>query len=46
VSNEYLVFKPDIVYRTAHPGKSALKCVMAGVDAIVALGFVELLHRD
>ncbi|HKD07584.1 MAG TPA: prolyl oligopeptidase family serine peptidase [Bryobacteraceae bacterium] len=41
VSNGYLVFTPDIVYTTGYPGQSALKCVMAGVDAIVARGFVD-----
>ena len=41
VSNGYLVFTPDIVYTTGYPGQSALKCVMAGVNSIVALGFVD-----
>ncbi len=41
VSNGYLVFTPDIVYKTGYPGQSALKCVMAGVDAVVARGFVD-----
>ncbi len=41
VSNGYLVFTPDIVYTVGYPGSSALKCVMAGVDAVVAKGFVD-----
>jgi len=41
VSNGYLVFTPDIVYTTGYPGQSALKCVMGGVDAMVARGFVN-----
>jgi dipeptidyl aminopeptidase/acylaminoacyl peptidase len=41
VSNGYLVFTPDIVYTIGYPGPSALKCVMAGVDAVVAKGFVD-----
>ena len=41
VSNGYLVFTPDIVYKIGYPGQSALKCVMAGVDAVVARGFVD-----
>ena len=41
VSNGYLVFTPDIVYTIGHPGQSALKCVLAGVDAIAARGFVD-----
>jgi dipeptidyl aminopeptidase/acylaminoacyl peptidase len=40
-SNGYLVFTPDIVYTTGYPGQSALKCVMSGVDAVVARGFVD-----
>jgi dipeptidyl aminopeptidase/acylaminoacyl peptidase len=41
VSNGYLVFTPDIVYTTGYPGESALKCVMGGVNAITARGFVD-----
>ena len=41
VSNGYLVFTPDIVYQTGYPGQSALKCVMAGVNAVTARGFVD-----
>ena len=41
VSNGYLVFTPDIVYTTGYPGQSALKCVLGGVNAITARGFVD-----
>lgn len=41
VSNGYLVFTPDIVYTIGYPGQSALKCVMAGVNAVTAKGFVD-----
>ena len=41
VSHGYLVFTPDIVYTTGYPGQSALKCVMAGVNSMVAKGFVD-----
>ncbi|HXC97061.1 MAG TPA: prolyl oligopeptidase family serine peptidase [Edaphobacter sp.] len=41
VSNGYLVFTPDIVYTTGYPGQSALKCVLGGVNAVTALGFVD-----
>jgi dipeptidyl aminopeptidase/acylaminoacyl peptidase len=41
VSNGYLVFTPDIVYTTGYPGESALKCVLAGVNAVTARGFVD-----
>ena len=41
VSNGYLVFTPDIVYTTGYPGESALKCVLGGVNAVTARGFVD-----
>ncbi len=41
VSNGYLVFTPDIVYTVGYPGQSALKAVLAGVDAVAAKGFVD-----
>lgn len=40
-SNDYLIFMPDIVYKVGYPGKSALNCVMPGVDSIVKMGFVD-----
>ncbi|MBV9240441.1 MAG: S9 family peptidase, partial [Acidobacteria bacterium] len=40
-SNGYVIFMPDIVYKTGYPGKSALNCVLPGVDAVVAKGFVD-----
>jgi dipeptidyl aminopeptidase/acylaminoacyl peptidase len=41
VSHGYLVFTPDIVYTTGYPGQSALKCVLGGVNAVTARGFVD-----
>jgi len=40
-SNDYVVFMPDIVYKTGYPGKSALNCVVPGVDAVVKQGYVD-----
>jgi dipeptidyl aminopeptidase/acylaminoacyl peptidase len=40
-SNGYVVLNPDIVYEIGYPGQSALKCVTAAVDAVVAMGFVD-----
>ncbi len=40
-SNGYLVFVPDIVYRTGFPGESAINCIMPGVTALVDRGFVD-----
>ena len=41
VSNGYLWFTPDIVYDEGYPGDSALKCVVSGVQAVIAKGFVD-----
>ena len=35
VSNEYLVFVPDIIYREGHPGESALDCIVPGVEKLI-----------
>ena len=41
VSNGYLWFVPDIVYRDGFPGESCEKCVVSGVQHIVSMGFVD-----
>jgi dienelactone hydrolase len=41
VSNGYLVFTPDIHYKTGFPGKSAFNCVMSGVDQLKHLTYVD-----
>lgn len=40
-SNGYLVFNPDVHYRDGYPGESAFNCVMPGVTALLAKGFVD-----
>jgi dipeptidyl aminopeptidase/acylaminoacyl peptidase len=40
-SNGYLVFNPDVHYRDGYPGESAFNCVMPGVTALIAKGFVD-----
>lgn len=35
VSNEYLVFVPDIHYQVGHPGKSAMDCIVPGVEKLI-----------
>lgn len=35
VSNDYIVFVPDIVYRDGYPGQSAYDCIVSGVEAMV-----------
>ncbi|MCK5941813.1 MAG: S9 family peptidase [Planctomycetes bacterium] len=41
VSNGYLWFVPDIVYRDGYPGESCEKCVVPGVQSLIAKGFVD-----
>ncbi|MCE7055318.1 prolyl oligopeptidase family serine peptidase [Algoriphagus sp. AGSA1] len=41
VSNDYLVFVPDITYKLGLPGPSAYSCIIPGVQSIVARGFVD-----
>ncbi|QCR22779.1 S9 family peptidase [Pontibacter sp. SGAir0037] len=41
VSNDYLVFVPDIVYKDGYPGESAMDCVVPGVMSLVDKGFVD-----
>ncbi len=41
VSNEYLVFVPDIKYDLGLPGPSAYNCIIPGVQSVVSKGFVD-----
>ncbi|WP_339921802.1 prolyl oligopeptidase family serine peptidase [uncultured Cyclobacterium sp.] len=41
VSNEYLVFVPDIKYKIGLPGPSAFDCIVPGVQAMIAKGIVD-----
>jgi dipeptidyl aminopeptidase/acylaminoacyl peptidase len=41
VSNGYLWFVPDIVYRDGYPGESCEKCVVSGVQHLLSKGFVD-----
>ncbi len=41
VSNGYLVFVPDIVYKNGLPGESAYNCIMPGVNQLISTGFVD-----
>ncbi len=40
-SRGYLVFAPDIRYRTGYPGESAYDAIMSGVTALIQRGFVD-----
>ena len=41
VSDGYIVFVPDIVYKIGFPGESAYNAILPGVASIVAKGFVD-----
>ncbi len=41
VSRGYIVFVPDIWYKTGHPGKSAFYYIVSGTRAVVKAGFVD-----
>ncbi len=43
-SNGYLVFNPDVYYKTGYPGEDAFNCVMPGVTSLIEKGFVEENH--
>lgn len=40
-SQGYFVFQPDIVYRTNHPGNSAVECVIPAVEAVLETGMID-----
>lgn len=41
VSRGYVIFVPDIPYRTGEPGESAADAVLPGVESIVKRGFID-----
>lgn len=41
VSNGYVVFVPDIVYKEGKPGPSAYNCIVSGIEAVEKLGFID-----
>ncbi|MFZ2999607.1 MAG: prolyl oligopeptidase family serine peptidase [Undibacterium umbellatum] len=41
LSNGYIVLRPDIVYKTGHPGKSAYNAVVPAVQKVLAQGYVD-----
>lgn len=44
VSQGYLVFVPDIVFRTGHTGQSALDAVLSGVNFIKHRSYIDSTH--
>ncbi len=43
-SRGYVLFIPDIVYRTGYPGESAYDAVVSGVTKLIDMGFVDAAH--
>ena len=41
VSRGYVVFVPDIPYRTGEPGPSAANAILPGVESLIEQGFVD-----
>lgn len=41
VSRGYVIFMPDIAYKTGYPGKSAYDYIVSGARALVKKGFVD-----
>ena len=41
ISNGYVAFIPDIVYKDGHPGQSAYNCIVSGVEAVEKLGYID-----
>ena len=40
-SRGYLIFNPDVVYKTGYPGESAYNCVLGGINHLIDQGFVD-----
>lgn len=41
VSNDYVAFVPDIVYKLGQPGPDAFNSIVSGVEAMEAKGFID-----
>lgn len=41
VSNEYLIFIPDVVYEEGHPGASAEECILSGAEMMAQESWVD-----
>lgn len=44
VSNGYIVFVPDVTYKTGHPAKSAYNAIVSGTEFIKKYSFVDGKH--
>lgn len=41
VSRGYIIFNPNVNYRTGYPGESAYNCVIPGVTSLIEKGFID-----
>ncbi|MDH7445615.1 alpha/beta hydrolase family protein [Aquimarina sp. 2201CG14-23] len=41
VSNDYVLFVPNIIYNEGKPGASAYNCILSGVEAVEKLGYID-----
>lgn len=39
--NGYIIFNPDVYYKTGYPGEDAFNCVMPGITNLIAEGFID-----
>ena len=40
-NQNYFIFQPDIVYKTNHPGESAVECVIPAVEEVLKTGMID-----
>ncbi len=40
-SRGYVIFNPNVHYKTGYPGESAYNCVIPGVTSLIAEGFID-----
>lgn len=40
-SHEYILFNPDVRYIDGYPGESSYNCVMPGITALIAQGYID-----
>jgi len=40
-SQGFFIFQPDIVYKTNHPGESAVNCVVPAVEEVLKTGMID-----
>lgn len=39
--NGYIIFNPDVYYKTGYPGEDAFNCVMPGITQLISEGFID-----